>query len=87
MSPEYATIPISHGNPDRSAHGDVIHPEVCLSGQDEDGPSGAKRHKTDDVVFKLRKVDVLVSQRQNLKNYLDRRAIKPRSLLARDGCR
>jgi hypothetical protein len=55
--------------------------------QDKDEPSGAKRHKTDHVVFKLRKVDALASERQILKNYLDRRAIKPQSLLARDGCR
>lgn len=40
----------------------MVRPEVWLSGQDEDGQMGAKRHKPEDVVAKLRQVDVRFSQ-------------------------
>lgn len=36
------------------------------SGQDEDGQMGTKRHKPEDVIAKLRQVDVLVSQGQSV---------------------
>ena len=39
---------------------------VWLSSQDEDGQMGTKRHKPEDVVAKLRQVDVLVSQGQTV---------------------
>lgn len=45
---------------------EVVRPEVWLSGQDEDGQMGTKRHKPEDVVAKLRQVDVLVSQGQSV---------------------
>ena len=45
---------------------EVVRPEVWPAGQDEDGQMGTKRHKPEDVVAKLRQVDVLVSQGQSV---------------------
>ena len=40
----------------------MVRPEVWLSGQGEDGRTGTKRPKPEDVVAKLRQADVLISQ-------------------------
>ena len=44
----------------------VVRPEVWLLSQDEDGQMGTKRHKPEEIVAKLRQVDVLVSQGQRV---------------------
>ena len=44
----------------------MVRPEVWPLGHDEDGQMGTKRHKPEDVIAKLRQVDVLVGQGQSV---------------------
>jgi hypothetical protein len=45
---------------------EVIRPEVWLVEPEEDGPTSRKRHKPEEIIAKLRQVDVLVSQGQSV---------------------